>query len=210
MQLVVYQRKRSVFVCTHYVQSRLFANWKVFTIDRTHFFSFQRGLKNMLWRVFFFVTRSSVKEERFREASAWNCVARIMLALEVSKWSQSCVLHADSGAVKVVSSVHLLFEFVCRGGWICVVLHRQWHWICVFACQQHVNIGVVKGVSVCICFLMLLRQWHCTCTVDCQQNVDIGWVVVALVNVVFSVHLLFNFSDVMNGLVLCCTGSGVH
>ena len=64
---------------------------------------------------------------------------------------------------------------------------------------------------------MLLRQWHCTCTVDCQQNVDIGWVVVvvvvvvvALVNVVFCVHLLFNFSDVMNGLVLCCTGSGVH
>ena len=147
MQLVVYQRKRSVFVCTHYVQSRLFANWKNFTIDRMHIFLFQRGLKNMVWRVFFFVTRSSGKEERFWEASAWNCVARIMLALEVSKWSQSCVLHADIGGVKVVSSVHLLFEFVCRGGWICVVLHRQWHWICVFACQQHVNIGVVKGVS---------------------------------------------------------------
>ena len=67
-----------------------------------------------------------------------------------------------------------------------------------------------KVFPVCICFLMLLRQWHCTCTVDCQQNFEIGWVVVALVNVVFSVHLLFNFSDVMNGLVLCCTGSGVH
>ena len=40
--------------------------------------------------------------------------------------------------------------------------------------------------------------------VVCQQHVDIGWV-----KVVSSVHLVFNFSDVVDGLLLRCTGSGI-
>ena len=30
---------------------------------------------------------------------------------------------------------------------ICVALYRQWHWICVVVCQQHVDIGWIKVLS---------------------------------------------------------------
>ena len=41
---------------------------------------------------------------------------------------------------------------------ICVALYRQWHWICVVVCQQHVDIGWVKVLSsVHLIFLNITR-----------------------------------------------------
>ena len=42
------------------------------------------------------------------------------------------------------------------------------------------------------------------CVAVCQQHVDIGWV-----KVVSSVHSLFDFFFVMDGLWMRCTGSGI-
>ena len=50
----------------------------------------------------------------------------------------------------------------------------------------------------------MLIQWHWICVVGCRQHVDIGGV-----KVVSSAHLLFNFYDVVDGLLLRCSGSGI-
>ena len=38
------------------------------------------------------------------------------------------------------------------------MLHKQLHWICVVACQQHVDIGWVRVVSSVHLFFMIIRR----------------------------------------------------